>query len=211
MPPMIVSHQHRFIFWKPHKVASTSVLAALAEHCGVNDSVGGALDGENTGQRRNMAAFSHFPTAGNHATPAQIRSVVSSLWGDEIWTTYHRITIIRNPWDRAVSWWDYANRYLKQPLNFEDALVNSERDYWLDTDGRPWAHTTLRYEALETDYRRLCEHLGLPCHPLRHLRRGNQRRHYSTYYDTTTRAVIAQNFGLEIACYGYAFEAVDHA
>lgn len=206
---MIVSHQHRFIFWKPHKVASTSVLAALAHHCGPNDSVGGALDGEYTGERRNMAAFSHLPTAGNHATPKQIRSVCDFLWGKDIWLRYTRITIVRNPWDRAVSWWDYANRTLGKNLSFEQALANSERSYWFTPDGEPWAQITLRYESLNADYEKLCSDLSLPCQPLQHLRPGSARRHYSTYYDARSRDLVARHFDREIEHYHYSFETAE--
>nr|NQU94592.1 hypothetical protein [Bacteroidota bacterium] len=36
---MIISHKHKYIFWKPAKVAGSSVEYALQLHCGDDDVV----------------------------------------------------------------------------------------------------------------------------------------------------------------------------
>jgi hypothetical protein len=62
---LVISHKYRCIFWKPHKVASTSVMVALGKQCGEHDSVGGISGGVETmaaNYRRNMWAFSQLQT-----------------------------------------------------------------------------------------------------------------------------------------------------
>ena len=206
---MVISHKNRLIFWKPHKVGSTSVMVALGSQCGPQDCVGGMLDQgspDSASSRRNMAAFSHLPTAGNHATPGQLRPIVEALWGRDLWRSYLKVTIIRNPWDRAVSWWDYANNKLGRKIPLSDALHNTERDYWFH-GSEPWADLYLRYEHLADDYAALCNKLGLKPNPLPHLRSGtrDKQRPYWTYFDQVSRDRIARNFALELDHFGYRF------
>lgn len=207
---MVISHEHQFIFWKPHKVGSTSVMAALGAHCGPHDTVGGALDREGhakLSKRRNMSAFVHLPTAGNHAKPAQIKDVTNALWGPSIWSAYLKITIIRNPWDRTLSWWDYVNNSLERPMSLVAASINSERDYWFH-GAIQWPDVFLRYERLAEDYKSLCDRLQLPYRSLPHLRPGtrDRRKPYWAYFDEGSRAEVARNYSMEIDRFGYAFE-----
>lgn len=97
---MIVSHKEKFIFLKPRKVAGTSVQLALTEHCGDEDII------------TRMTAFSadfdeqHYTDPARnyegwttHMLPEDIKKKV----GEEVWNSYTKITIVRNPWDRLVS------------------------------------------------------------------------------------------------------------
>lgn len=187
-------------------------MCALAEQCGPQDSTGGVLDQGNdsaANYRRNMSAFSHLPTLGNHATPQQIKTIMSLLWGDKLWQQYLKVTIVRNPWERAVSFFDYKNNALKKQISFEESLLNTERPYWFYDDGSPTADVYLRYENLDSDYQALCERLNLEYKPLPVMRKG-QRDHkkpYWEYYDAQTQEIIAQEFEQEIAYFGYKFAA----
>ncbi len=91
---MIVSHKYKFIFLKPFKVGGSSVLQALGQHCGPEDIVTSPFDleGRPCYQKNNTG----FRT---HMRPHQIRKRIPQ----EIWDTYSKITIVRNPWDEVVS------------------------------------------------------------------------------------------------------------
>lgn len=99
---MIISHKHTFIFLKPRKVAGTSIEVALAAHCGPDDIItpitafAKDIDDEYYEQdARNYTEAGFY----NHMIPADIQKRISP----EVWNTYTKITIVRNPWDRLVS------------------------------------------------------------------------------------------------------------
>ena len=189
-------------------MGSTSVMVALGKLCGAHDSVGAVADqAQSSGSRRNMTAFVHLPTGGNHATPEQIKPITDALWGEALWQQYTRLTIVRNPWARAVSWWDYARNELGQQMAFSEALKNTERPYWFDANGTRQAQIYLRCESLDEDYQKFCTERNLATDPLPRLRRGarDPRKPYWEYFNTEDQQTVADNFALEIATFGYRF------
>jgi hypothetical protein len=164
---MIISHANRFIFFKPMKVAGSSIEVGLIKSCGPDDLITGGshleeLDSVNYDYlpRNNERIVklkdddaknyliackelgflpNHFiikdnvgeiecPTSifGAHATPEQFLERIKDFPHSE---DYHRITVVRNPWDQMVSffWW-----FFDQPEHASAALraihANSE-DY----------------------------------------------------------------------------------
>lgn len=183
-------------------------MVTLGNLCGPHDSVGAVADqAGGSAVRRNMTAFSHLPTAGNHATPDQIKPITSALWGDAVWQQYTRLTIVRNPWARAVSWWDYARHQLGKNLPFRSALENSERPYWFDETGQRQAQVYLRCESLDEDFQRFCIDRNLQSEPLPRLRPGarDPGKPYWDYFNAEDQQTVAENFALEIAEFGYRF------
>ncbi|MGE0078926.1 MAG: sulfotransferase family 2 domain-containing protein [Bacteroidales bacterium] len=97
---MIISHQHKFIFIKPTKVAGTSIEVALAKHCVEGDIVtsiskySDAFDDDRyTHQSQNEEDFY------NHITPDEVKCMVDT----DVWNSYFKFTVVRNPWDQVVS------------------------------------------------------------------------------------------------------------
>lgn len=121
---MIISHSKKFIFIKPRKVAGTSVEVALARYCGPEDVItenisSDDLDNTTTEDfRRNDAGFF------NHMSSLRIRQKIAP----EIWNTYFKITIVRNPWDMVVSryFWNKKNATPRAtPLQALKEVMNS--------------------------------------------------------------------------------------
>ena len=104
---MIVSHKHKFLFIRPRKVAGTSVSIALGDCLGSRDvqvflyaelrPVAG-VDGDDFPLIREKNADSlDFHNA--HALPRTLRDAL----GEDVWRSYCKFTIVRNPWDLVVS------------------------------------------------------------------------------------------------------------
>ncbi|MBT4022351.1 sulfotransferase family 2 domain-containing protein [archaeon] len=108
---MIISHDHKFIFFKPAKVAGTSLELALAQHCGEIDIITpianlniGLDEGHLEHTPRNYEGFYE------HMTPDEIKKQVGEVWDD-----YTKITITRNPWDMVVSRWYWTQTEYNDP------------------------------------------------------------------------------------------------
>lgn len=113
---MIISHKYKFIFLKPVKVAGTSMEVTLAKNCGDTDIATRIGDYSNDSDDDK---YIHQPKNNdgyfNHMLPDDIRNNI----GDKIWKNYFKFTIVRNPWDQAVS------RYFWEKSRKKIELLNS--------------------------------------------------------------------------------------
>jgi hypothetical protein len=69
-------------------------------------------------------------------------------------------------------------------------------------------HYTIRYENLEEDYKKVCDHLSLPYKKLKRFK-SNYRKlstPYVEYYNDNTRRLVAQEFEWTIERFKYKFE-----
>ena len=217
---MIVSHAHRFIFLRTEKTGGTSLTAALKAACAPGDTYPGQIRPRWSRrlpfaygglQRRMPDLFGLHP----HATARQARRVL----GREIFDTYFKFAIERNPWDRQVSL--YTHREWKKGKDNTDfdrdmrSLVYRSSEHCRLDNWSVYAigneivvDRILRYENLEADVKDVCQGLGLDLGDrLPRLRdyRGS-RAHYSVYYSNATRDMIARWYRREIDALGYEFE-----
>ncbi len=143
--------------------------------------------------------------------------------GENIWSTYYRFTVERNPWDRAISryWWQKYRWEVKGRSNFPGL---SEYLQWLKRY-KPhflsnWHHYTinneiavdrvLRYENLKEELEQLRTELGikgdisLPAQRAK----GNFRQSRLPYNEVLSqddRELIERLCWREIEAFGYHF------
>ena len=144
---MIISHKHKFIFVKTHKTATQSFFNVIKSHLGPDDvSVGDervADDTYNLGRPTEEwrfvdtslnidQKFSTGKTAreikdymGNHIPWFVIKDVV----GDDIWNSYTKISIDREPKDRLLSLFYFLEKRFINPLG--GVRVNPDSE-WLN-------------------------------------------------------------------------------
>ena len=100
---MILSHKHKVVLFKPIKVGGSSVELAFSNHCGINDILTGTdvAEEKEVGYRDQNNQNPRYHT---HTPPPLFFQMTGKKFKD-----YHKVSIIRNPWDLAVSyfWWSY--------------------------------------------------------------------------------------------------------
>jgi hypothetical protein len=178
--PMILSHQHKLIFLKPQKVAGTSFEIALSKYMTDGDIVTPISRDDEALRRRlgftgpqnfNFALvklvlkdpnglFKPFgydlPAKFYNHMPAKLVKwhVPSSVWRD-----YRKLSLVRNPWERAISIFFWRNtrkgqkpdlasftRYFQENQRF---LVTNYGHYLVG--GECVIDDFIRYEDFEAD------------------------------------------------------------
>lgn len=208
----MISHRKRFIFVHIPKTGGSSVAHALRRH--------GIL--LQYPQNWDSIYFKHA-----HA------SDLKRMMGDEF-ERYFRFTVVRNPWDWAVS--SYAfNRGMHLPFLRHTDLQETgwipefSRDWafkpwlrwWLDTvaprqstmitdaAGALLVHQVIRFEELSRLFPRLCLRLRVWPRRLPHVNQTAGRDGgYQAYYDEESRGWIAESFAEDIRRFGYGFDGI---
>lgn len=205
---MIISHKHKFIFFKSKKTAGSSIQVTLAKHCGEDDIITGQYqDGVDDETHTTGLNMDKFYT--NHPHPP-LRETKQFL-GEEIWNSYFKFGFVRNPYEIALSryFWNERGKntsienfreWTKEDLNITDKSYIYIGDDELDFVGR--------YETLEEDYEYICNKLNLPVIPLSNKKSGyRDKKHYSEYYDEDTKRRVTKFFETELTLYGYSFNS----
>ena len=218
---MIISHKYKFIFLRTEKTASTSLTKALKNQIGGQDEVITSFRG---GWVKYMPLHPGglkraFPRQFGLHTHAHAKDVRKAL-GAEIFDSYYKFAVERNPWDRQVSL--YYHRALRENYKNPDFgrdmnsllyrnLYYTRLHNWevYSIDGEIVADQVLRYENLALEIPALFRTLGIAQGTkLEHFNPGlgGERAHYSTYYDDKTKELVGSWYQNEIAALGYKFE-----
>jgi len=127
---------------------------------------------------------------------------------------------VRNPWDRVVSLYERTEALqVRNEMTFEQFVnwieyssatcVHSsphryQLDWFVDPNGNVLADFIGKFERLEEDWAFVAQKLGLS-EKLPHRRANPRDRHYTEYYNSRTRDVIANKFRVDIERFGYEF------
>ncbi len=214
---MIISPGRRYIFVHIPKTGGTSLATALEDRAHRDDILVGDTPKavKRRGRLKGLAARGRL---WKHSTLADIDGV---LGADEIAGMFC-FTMVRNPWDRLVSYyhWLQAQSFdhpavgLAQSHDFAGFLRHPQtqgsirqwpaRRYLTDAAGTERASLILRLEHLQQDIGPLADHLGfVPEIP--HINASRRDRDYTAYYDDELRDVVAHICAEDIARFGYRF------
>ena len=227
---MIINHRYRFIFLKTVKTAGTSVEIALSKFCTPADVVTPISD-EDEQLRRELGyqgpvnyrlplrKYSLRDWARlllkrrrlefyNHAPAKFVRQHVDR----DVWDTYFKFTVERNPFDKVVSqyYWDYRG---EPPLPLDEWVRRGRGSRIRAFDiysinGEVAVDRILRYEKLREELGAIARHLGLP-EPLQLPRAKGafrkDRRPYREIMGEEARRTLAEVYARELALLDYSF------
>jgi hypothetical protein len=217
---MIISRGRGYIFVHIPKTGGTALALALEARAMADD----ILVGDTPKARRRRRRLKGVMTVGRlwkHSTLADIEGLVQR---DEF-AGFFVFTIVRNPWDRMVSYYHWLRaQSFKHPavhlagrLDFSGFLNHAQTEaalranpygsYLRDSAGREHCDLWLRLEALDDDIPRLEARLGLRLPALEIVNPSERHRDYRRYYNQSDAERVARLCAEDIARFGYRFDA----
>jgi hypothetical protein len=230
---MIISHKYRYIFLKTTKTAGTSIEIALSKFCGPEDVVT-PITPEDEKIREELGYQGPVnylaPLRGygfkdlallllkgrrkrwfyNHIPAREVKTHV----GQQLWDSYFKFCVERNPWDRVVSLYYWQNQ--TEPRLPFSAFIQSaaplalkRKGFGLYTiDGRVVVDKICRFENLPEELEAVRTKIGIPEKlelPRAKSRFRKDKESYRDIYGETEKARIAELFSDEIRLFGYEF------
>ena len=216
---MIVSHRHRFLFMKTRKTAGTSIEIALSKVCGPDD----VITPLPTRDERLRAESGGRPPQNYESPPLPIKlhehvfaARAAESLGEEVWNSYLRIAVVRNPWDAVVSLYFWVTRRQQERESFETFLGArpnvqqlARRNHSITHIGnQPVIDRFLRFEHLTDELTEVWRYLDLPGDLELPRAKGGVRPDsapYRSFYTDESRNLVARLFARTIAEQEYEF------
>ncbi|UWP99263.1 sulfotransferase family protein [Aliiroseovarius crassostreae] len=216
---MIISHGRRYIFVHAPKTGGTSLALAL-EARAMKDDV---MLGDTPKALRRRRRLKDVQAAGRlwkHSTLCDIAGLVTP---DQM-RDYFVFTLVRNPWDRIVSYYHWLQAqsfdhpavslarssgfadFLRAPVTQASFRAAPYASYVIDRDGCEHADLFVRLEHLDEDLPALEAHLGFTLRPIPHENRSDRHKAYRQFYTDELRQIVAQCCRDDIERFGYVFE-----
>lgn len=227
---MLISHRHRFIFLKTQKTAGTAIEIALRAVLGPDDVITPISRADERLSRQlgrpgprhfraplrdyQIAELLQLLTRGrlkkrfyNHIPAARVQALLPMA----IWQDYLKISVERNPFDKAISSYYWRTRKQRQPIPIDQYLQRcptSEISNWpiYSINDAVLTDVMLRHEQLADDLATLATRLSLPQplelpqqRPKGQIRRD--RRPWQEVLDSASQERIRQVCAREIAAF----------
>jgi len=211
----VINHKHRFIFIHIPKNAGTSIEFAFSE----------SRD-HNTIQYYeflyNWHRFLFKPKKWPHSARFIVRilrcSKKSCLPLPYYYANYTKFSVVRNPYDRAVSWFRNVQRHefhqlqlgVSGDIGFKEFLLTAagkglgapQCDFIKDSYGSIAIDEILRFEELETDFRKFAAKHSLKGLTLPHKLKADSVN-YLDFYDDECVDIVNKIYSEDFQLFGY--------
>ena len=215
---MIISSGRRYIFVHAPKTGGTALTLALEDRAMADDILIGDTP-KALRRRKRLKGLTARGRLWKHATLADIDGLVDATELD----AFLIFTLVRNPWDRMVSYYhwlqtqtfDHPVVWLARSLDFADFVLHASvqssfqsapfGSYVTDITGQERAAHFIRLEHLEQDLRPVEAHLGFALSDIPRANVSARDRDYRRYYNEITQQAVAAACAVDIARFGYEF------
>ena len=210
---MPVSNNHDFIFIHIPKTAGTSIERCLLQNNLINVGkkwLQGKIDSQEFEQYNYSNRYWH------HLNSYEVKQII----GQEKWSKYFKFAFVRNPWDRAVSFYFYMKESVENPnsLSFGKTYPNTFED-WVkkgnlppdqqsqitNEEGKIMVDFVGRFENLVDDFNFVSTQIKFTQLKLDHFKKTS-RKNYKQYYDKEEiRQIITNKYRKDIDLFKYKF------
>ena len=216
---MIISRGRRYIFVHIPKTGGTALSLAL-EARAMKDDI---LIGDTPKARARAGRLASMKTKGRlwkHSTLTDIEGLVSRAEIADFFT----VTLVRNPWDRVVSYYHWLRDQgfahpavtLAHDLPFSAFLNHAQTiaafrawpyaAYMHTADGHERANLYCRIERFGDDIAPFETHLGFRLHPLPKINKSVRPCDWRGLYSDADAGLVADLCAEDIARFGYRFD-----
>jgi hypothetical protein len=191
----VISHKHKCIFIHCHKCAGETIELAVF---GKSDT-----------------GFGGDPYEGSPEKHFSVNQYIKK-YGESMWNNYFTFSFVRNPWDRVISWIRYRDKrrnlyggrlnssIIKKELKIPYISNNSYYNMLSLDDSARSIDFIGRFENLQEDFEIVCDEIGIERKKLPHENK-TKHKHYTEYYDSETRAIVAEKYAKDIEYFEYEF------
>jgi hypothetical protein len=217
---MPVSHKHQAIFVHIPRTAGSSIAQVM-----------GVCGDDNQGTLTPVRVDMLYGLEGTKALQHLNARGIQKRLGSDVYDRYYKFTVVRNPYDRAVSEYHVRKRLMPWvKMSFKDFVMDritqsgrfnwkslfrskgeraledqfeSQFDFVHDEKGKLMVDFIAKYESLEADFQKICNKLGVQGK----LPVMNTSKHddYRSYYDSDTIRRIADIYQKDLEVFKYAF------
>lgn len=216
---MILSRGRRYIFVHAPKTGGTSLAVMLEGKAMADDILVG--DTPKAVKRRNR--LSGVETSGRLWKHSKLSDLYGLVTQDEM-EDFFVFTLVRNPWDRVVSYYHWLraqsfdhpavavarsqgfSEFVRDPVVMKSLAANPYGSYVTDGQGAERANLFLRLERLADDLVAVESALGTTFHDIPHENASNRVQDYRVYYDDSTAEAVAKACAEDITRFGYRFD-----
>lgn len=214
---MIISHSRNFVFVHIQKTAGTSITRYLDQYLNYQDLVLGCTKFGEQVQPSYRKKFNLH----KHSCAKDIKE----LTGDNTWDNYFTFSIVRNPWDRVVSLYNWCRKgQFSFPICQEAIKASSfsqfirsecfksemsQIKYITDETGKVIVDFVIRQESIQEDFDYVCQKLQVQPTNMGKLKHNARKREFNSYRDYYKSEddikIVTEQFSEDIKLFDYRF------
>lgn len=218
---MILSRARRFIFVHVPKTGGTAFALAYEARAAKDD----ILIGDTPKARKRAGRWKGIKTAGRVWKHSTLSDVIGLVSPQEI-EDFQTVTLVRNPWDRIVSYYHWLrvqgfahpavglakshdfSGFLNHPQTIAAFRLWPYGAYLRRADGSEKTSIFIRLEHYGDDVAPVEAHLAVKL-PLPYVNESDRGRDWRPYYSDPDAALVGDLCGEDIARFGYHFDPSD--
>ena len=215
---MIYSRKHNYVFIHIPKTGGTSMARALEARAAADDIMLGDTP-KALKRRHKVKGVAATGRLWKHSTLSDIVGLVTP----EQIAQARVFTMVRNPWDRVVSYYHWLrgqgfdhpavglakrlefSAFLNHPQIKASLAAHPYASYVSDAQGVERCDLFVRLEHLSEDIPRLERLIELPVGPLPHDNRSDREKSYASYYSKEDQHLVGDLLREDIGRFGYQF------